>query len=65
MIGGTNRDMNIKLHVVADTRERPIRLFITAGHVSDYTGASALLNSLPPADGLFSGGLGYDADWFR
>lgn len=48
--------MNTKLHVVADTRERPIRLFMTAGQVSDYTGASALLNSLPPADWLFSGG---------
>ena len=36
--------MNTKLHAVTDTRGRPIRLFITAGQVSDYTGAVALMN---------------------
>ncbi|WP_300075177.1 transposase, partial [uncultured Ruegeria sp.] len=42
----------------------PIRFFISAGPVSDYTGARALVNSLPWADWLL-GDRGYDADWFR
>jgi len=37
---------------------------LTAGNVSDYIGARALLASLPQADGLLAG-RGYDADWFR
>jgi hypothetical protein len=37
---------------------------MTAGQVSDYTGAAALLNSLPSADWLLAN-RGYDADWFR
>ena len=56
--------MNTKLHAVTDTSGRPIRLFITAGQVSDYTGAAALMNSLPEADWLLAN-RGYDADWFR
>ena len=56
--------MNTKLHAVTDTSGRPIRLFITAGQVSDYTGAAALMNSLPEADWLLAD-RGYDADWFR
>ena len=32
--------------------------------VSDYTGARALMDSLPSADWLL-GDRGYDADWFR
>ena len=56
--------MNIKLHAVTDARGRPIRFFMTAGQVSDYTGARALLSSLPTADWLL-GDRGYDADWFR
>ena len=56
--------MNTKLHAVTDTSGRPIRLFITAGQVSDYTGAAVLMNSLPEADWLLAD-RGYDADWFR
>ena len=56
--------MNTKLHAVTDTMGRPIRLFMTAGQVSDYTGARALVSSLPAADWLL-GDRGYDADWFR
>ncbi|UOA20659.1 hypothetical protein DSM14862_03497 (plasmid) [Sulfitobacter indolifex] len=41
--------MNTKLHAVTDTSGRPIRFIITAGQVSDYTGAMALLSSLPNA----------------
>ncbi len=56
--------MNTKLHAVSDAVGRPIRLFMTAGQVSDYTGAAALLSSLPKADWLLAD-RGYDADWFR
>ena len=35
--------MNTKLHAVTDADGRPIRFFMTAGQVSDYTGAAALL----------------------
>ena len=37
---------------------------MTAGQVSDYTGAAALLGSLPKAEWLLAD-RGYDADWFR
>ena len=56
--------MNTKLHAVTDTSGRPVRLFITSGQVSDYTGAAVLMNSLPEADWLLAD-RGYDADWFR
>ena len=42
--------MNTKLHTVTDSDGRPIRFFMTAGQVSDYTGAAALLDSLASAD---------------
>ncbi len=56
--------MNTKLHAVTDSLGRPIRFFISARQVSDYTVARALVNSLPSADWL-PGNRGYDADWFR
>ena len=56
--------MNTKLHAVTDVEGRPIRFFMTAGQVSDYTGAAALLSSLPKAEWLLAD-RGYDADWFR
>ena len=56
--------MNTKLHRVADTSGCPIRLFITAWQVCDYTGATALMNGPPAAEWLFAD-RGYDADWFR
>ena len=56
--------MNTKLHAVCDSQGRPINLFVTAGQVSDYIGARALLSSLPDGDWLL-GDRGYDADWFR
>ena len=46
-IGRTKGGMNTKLHAVTDADGRPIRFFMTAGQVSDYTGAAALLSSLP------------------
>jgi len=38
--------MNTKLHAVTDAQGRPIRFFMSAGQVSDYTGAAALLEGL-------------------
>jgi len=37
---------------------------MSAGQVSDYTGALAMLDGLPAADWLIAD-RGYDADWFR
>jgi transposase len=56
--------MNTKLHTVCDSQGRPISLFVTAGQVSDYIGARALLSSRPNVEWLL-GDRGYDADWFR
>ena len=56
--------MNTKLHAVTDAEGRPIRFFMTAGQVSDYTGPAAMLSSLPKADWLLAD-RGFDADWFR
>jgi transposase len=56
--------MNTKLHAICDSRGRPLNLFVTAGQVSDYIGARALLSGLPDVDWLL-GDRGYDADWFR
>ncbi|WP_184027349.1 IS5 family transposase [Sphingomonas yantingensis] len=64
LIGRTKGGMNTKLHAVADENGRPLSFFMTAGQVSDYTGAAALLDDLPNAQWLL-GDRGYDADWFR
>lgn len=56
--------MNSKLHAVTDAQGRPIRFFMSAGQVSDYTGARAMMSSLPVAEWLIAD-RGYDADWFR
>ena len=56
--------MNTKLHAVTDAIGRPITFFMSAGQLSDYTGAAALLRELPEADWLIAD-RGYDADWFR
>ena len=64
MIGRTKGGMNTKLHAASDADGRPIRFFMIAGQVSDYSGAAALLGSLPAAEWLL-GDRGHDADWFR
>jgi transposase len=64
LIGRTNGGMNTKLHAICDSQGRPLNLFVTAGQVSDYIGARALVSSLPKVDWLL-GDRGYDADWFR
>ena len=64
LIGRTKGGMNTKLHAVADANGRPLSFFMTAGQVSDYTGAVALLDDLPKAQWLL-GDRGYDADTSR
>ena len=49
--------MNTKLHAVTDAQGRPIRFFMTAGQLSDYMGAMALLSDLPKADWLLGSRL--------
>lgn len=56
--------MNTKLHAICDSKGRSLNLLVTAGQVSDYLGARALLGSIPNADWLL-GDRGYDADRFR
>ena len=60
----TKGDLNSKLHVLADAKGRPIRMFLSAVQTSDYIGARALLSSIPKAEDLL-GDRGHDADWFR
>ena len=64
LIGQTKGEINTKPHAVTEGNGRPVHFFITAGQVSDYTGAAALMNALPEADWLLAD-RGYDADWFR
>ncbi|SEQ76575.1 hypothetical protein SAMN05428995_1081, partial [Loktanella sp. DSM 29012] len=52
LIGRTKGGMNTKLHAICDSEGRPLNLFVTAGQVSDYIGARALLSSLPDVDWL-------------
>lgn len=56
--------MKTKLHAVTDANGRPLSFFITAGQISDYTGAAALLDDLPKAQWMLAD-RGYDAEWFR
>ncbi len=49
------------MHVVFS---RPLSFFVIAGQVSDYTGVSVLLDSLPMAQWTLAD-RDYDADWFR
>lgn len=45
--------MNTKLHAVTDQNGRPLSFFMTAGQISDYTGAAALLDSLLQHNGCW------------
>lgn len=53
-----------QLHTVTNENGRPIRVFMSAGEVSDYNGAAASLGSLPSAQWLLAV-RGYEAAWFR
>lgn len=56
--------MTTKLHAVTDAKNRPIGFFMSISPVSNYTGAAALLGSLPNAEWLLAD-RGYDASWLR
>ena len=49
---------------MTEAKGRPIRMFLSAGQTSDYTGAAALVHSLPKAGALLAD-RGYDANCFR
>ena len=49
---------------MADAKGRPIRMFLSAGQMSDGIGARALLSSVPQS-GAPLADRGYNADWFR
>ena len=42
------------IHEITDNRQCPVRFCITAGQVSGYTIAAALMNGLPEADLLLA-----------
>lgn len=63
-IGRTKGSMNTKLHAVTDATRPPLSFFITAGHISDYTGAATLLDDLPKTKWI-QAHCGYDAEWLR
>ncbi len=64
LIGRTKGGLNPKLHAVTDAKGRPLKVFMTAGQVSNHAGVAALLGSLPAADWMIAD-RGQDADWFR
>jgi transposase len=61
---GREPDAGRHAHVRRLELHGSLSFFMTAGQVSDYTGAAALLDDLPKAQWLL-GDRGYDADWFR
>jgi len=50
---------------VTDAIGRPIRMILTAGRISDCTGARTLVNDLPDDAERLVADRGYDADWLR
>lgn len=53
-----------KISSRVDAQGRQILMFVTAGPVSDYTRAVAMLRSAPQAEWMLAD-RGYYADWFR
>ncbi len=62
--GRTKGGLNSKPHTLTDGRGRPLRMILTAGQVSDCTGARILMRDPPPAKTL-AADRGCDADWLR
>jgi len=62
-IGRTKGGLHSKLHAVCDDAGKPVHLLLTAGPLSDDTGARCLLPSLSNANHLIAD-RGNDADWF-
>lgn len=60
----TKGGLNTKSHAATNAKGRPLKFFMTAGHVSDYTRAAALLGSLSAAKWMLAD-RDYGADWFR
>jgi Transposase DDE domain len=54
LIGRTTGGMNTTVHTVTDADIRPISFSMTAGQVSDNTGAATRLGSLPKAGWLLA-----------
>ena len=52
LIGRTKGWLITKLHAITDAKGRPLRFFMTAGQLSDYTGA--VLGGLPSAEWLLA-----------
>ena len=61
---GTKGGMTSKLHGVCDSKDRPLRLHLSEGQCSDFTGADVVLKDLPPAATVM-GDQGYDRDKIR
>ena len=61
LIGRPKGGCNTKLHAVTKANGQPLKFFVTAGQVGDYTGAAALPGSLPKAKWLLAD-RGYVAD---
>lgn len=60
----TKGGMNKKLRAFVEAQGRPIRMFVTAGPISDCTETDAMLRSLPQAEWVLAD-RGYDVDWFK
>ncbi len=64
LIGGTKGGMTSKLHVVCDSKGGPLRLHLSEGQCSDFSGADVLRKDLPPAATVMED-QGYDRDKIR
>ena len=64
-IGRTKGDLNSKLHAVCDDQDRPVRLHLTAGQVSDFRGADVLVTDLHDETEEVIGDRDYDSNRIR
>ena len=64
LIGGAKGGMVSKLHGVCDSKDLPLRLQLSEGQCSDFTGADVVLKDLPPVATVI-GDQGYDRDKIR
>ena len=64
LIGRTKGGMTSKLHGVCHSKGGRLRLHLSEGQCSDFTGADVVLKDLPPAATVM-GDQGYDRDKIR
>ena len=64
LIGCTKGGMTSKLHVLCDSVRRSLRLHLSEGQCSDFTGAGVLRKDLPPVATVI-GDQGHDKDKIR